>query len=172
MRNVLGAVRAHARPALLAGLLVATLAGAGACAHPNEVPLPGESPSPTPRASRSTATTGADETREVCREAQDESEDAVATLGDKLTEASTAYNAGKTAEALAAYNEAKETGTEWAGTLEDLADRNIESRVRTVLQDGAEMITDLVSTPPQNIDPDEAEDQINEFLDDLEAACR
>jgi hypothetical protein len=171
MRSLPGPVLNRARSSLLAVLVVGISLAAGACAHPNEVPLPGESPSPTPRVSRTTQTTGADETAEVCREAQDESEDAVATLTDQLDEASTAYNAGKTAEALAAYNEAKETGTEWADTLDELAGRPIEAKVRTVLEDGSEMITDLVNTPPQNIDPEDAEDQINEFLDDLDAAC-
>ena len=160
------------RRSLAALLMITALTTTAACAHPHEVPLPGESTT-APRNTRTTSGTSgaADETAAVCREAQSNSDAAVAKLTDKLEDAQSAIGSGNQAAALAAATAAKSIANDWKDDLEGFADRNISSPVRTVLNDGVEMIDELLATPPQSLNADKAKDQVDEFLDDLDAAC-
>jgi hypothetical protein len=165
------------RRPLVALLLAAALATtAVACAHPQNIaPKPGESTTTTranpPRTSTSTST-GTDRTAQVCRQAQSVSDDAVADLTDKLEEAQAAATAGNNAAALAAASEARRIATTWKGELKDLADQPIRADVRRTLEDGIKVIDKILNTNPQNLNPRQAQGEIEDFLDDLERVCR
>lgn len=163
------------RRSLVAALLIASLAAAAGCAHPqNLAPKPGETTTTTratpPRTSTSTAS-GEDETEQVCTEAQSVSDDAEAELTEKLDEAQGAMSAGNTAVALAAATEAKSIAQDWKSELEDLADRPIDADVRSTLEDGIDTIDTILNTDPRQLNPDEAREDVEGFLDDLERVC-
>lgn len=163
------------RRLLAVGLLIASLAAAAACANPQNIaPKPGESTTTTrttPPQTTTTSASGGDETEEVCREAQAVSDDAVAELNDKLTEAQSAASAGNNAAALAAATEAKQIATEWKADLEEFASRPIDDDVRDTLEEGIAMIDELLSTNPQDLNPTQAQRDVDNFLDDLEEVC-
>jgi hypothetical protein len=150
-------------------LLVVAAVTAMACAHPNEVPLPGESVPPSRQTTGSSS--GPDETRTVCAQAQSASDAAVANLLAKLEEAQSAIAAGNQAAALVAANSARTLATQWKGDLEGFAARPIRANVRSVLDQGVDLIDDLLGTDPQNLDAAAAREQVEQFLDDLERAC-
>jgi DNA polymerase III gamma/tau subunit len=166
------------RRSLLAALLIASLAAAAGCAHPqNLAPKPGETTTttrsnPTPRTSTSTSSAGGNQTQQVCEQALSASDEAEAELTDKLQEAQTAATAGNTAAALTAANQAKRIAEEWKSELEDLAGRPIDRDVRDTLRDGVDTIDELLTTPPQQLDPVQARRDVERFLDDLEDVCR
>lgn len=164
------------RRPLVAVLLAAALTvPAAACANPQNIaPKPGESTTTTranPPTTTSTTATGADETEEVCTQATSTSNDAVDELTEKLEQAQTAANSGNNAGALAAANEARQIATEWKSDLADLARRPIRSDVRSTLEDGIATIDRILNTNPQNLNPREAEQDVVEFLEDLERVC-
>jgi ABC-type Fe3+-hydroxamate transport system substrate-binding protein len=160
---------------LVAVLLAAALAATAACADPQNIhPKPGETTTTTrtnPPTTAAGTTTGADETEQVCAEATSISDDAVEEITEKLEQAQTAANAGNNAGALAAVNEARRIATDWKSDLEDLSRRPIRSDVRATLEDGVETIDRILTTNPQNLNPQQAERDIREFLEDLERVC-
>lgn len=159
------------RRPLVALLLAAALTATAACANPQNIaPKPGESTTTT-RANPPQTTTGNDQTEQVCAQAQSVSDDAVAELTDKLEEAQSAANSGNTAAALAAANEARRIATDWKSELEDLTSRPIRADVRNTLQDGIDVIDEILNTNPQNLDARQAQGDIEDFLDDLERVC-
>jgi hypothetical protein len=162
------------RRSLVAALLIAALAAAAGCANPQNIaPRPGESTTTTrnqpPRTTDSNG--GEDETEQVCAEAQAASDDAVAELTEKLEEAQSAASSGNNVAALAAANQAKAIAEDWKGELEDFAGRSIDDDVRNTLQDGVDMIDELLNTNPQDLNPTEAQRDVEGFLDDLEEVC-
>lgn len=162
------------RRSLVVALLVAGLAAAAGCAHPqNLAPKPGESTT-TSRPARTTASSGnngGDQTEQVCRDAQDVSDDAVADLNDKLGEAQAAANSGNNAAALAAATQAKQVATDWKSELEEFAAKPIDADVKGVLEDGIDTLDELLTTNPQNLNPTQARGDVEAFLDDLEEVC-
>lgn len=161
------------RRSLVAVLLAAALTAIAACANPQNIhPKPGESTTTRANPTTSTATaTGADETAQVCREAQSVSDDAVEELTAKLQEAQSAATSGNNTAALTAASEARRIATDWKSDLEDLADRPIRADVRDTLEDGIDTIDRILTTNPQNLNPRQAERDVQEFLDDLERVC-
>jgi hypothetical protein len=162
------------RRSLVAALLIASLAAAAGCANPQNIaPKPGESTTTTrpPRTSTSTSSSGGDETEQVCAEAQSVSDDAVAELTEKLEEAQSAASSGNTVAALAAANQAKAIAEDWKSELEGFADRPIDDGVRDTLEDRIATIDEILNTNPQQLDPTEAQRDVEGFLDDLEQAC-
>lgn len=160
------------RRSIVALLLTAALAATAACAHPQNIaPKPGETTTTTRTSPPRPTTTGADETAQVCTQAQSVSDDAVAELTDQLEEAQSAADSGNTAAALAAATEAKQIATDWKSELEDFADRPIRSDVRSTLEDGIDMIDELLNTNPQNLDATQARGDVEDFLDELERVC-
>jgi hypothetical protein len=160
---------------LVAVLLAAALAAPAACANPQNIhPKPGETTTTTgatPQTSVAGATTGADETDQVCEQATSISEDAMDKLTEKLEQAQSAANTRNNAGAMGAVNEARRIATDWKSDLEELARRPIRSDVRTTLEGGVETIDRILTTNPQNLDPQQAERDIQEFLEDLDRAC-
>ena len=162
--------RSMRRP-LIVLLLAAALAATAACAHPQNIaPRPGESTTTTRTPPRTTAA-GADETEEVCTEAQSVSDDAVGELTETLERAQSAASSGNNAAALAAATQAKQIATEWKSDLEEFASRPIRSDVRETLEDGIAMIDELLNTNPQNLNPTQAQGDVEDFIDDLERVC-
>lgn len=163
--------RSMRRP-LIALLLAAALAATAACAHPQNIaPRPGESTTTTRAAPPRTTAAGVDETEVVCTEAQSVSDDAVGELTETLERAQSAASSGNNAAALAAATEAKQIATEWKSDLEEFASRPIRSDVRETLEDGIAMIDELLNTNPQNLNPTQAQGDVEDFIDDLERAC-
>jgi hypothetical protein len=150
-------------------LLVVAAVTAIACAHPNEVPLPGESVSPSRQPTANTS--GPDETTAVCNQAQSVSRTAVDRLLAKLDEAQSALASGNQAAALTAATAAKALATDWKEDLEGFAARPVQANVRAELRQGVELIDELLGTPPQNLDPTAARAEVEEFLDDLDRVC-
>jgi hypothetical protein len=165
------------RRPLVAVLIAAALAATAACAKPQNIhPKPGETTTttrttPATTTSAASTATGADETERVCAEATSISDDAVEEITEKLEQAQTAANAGNNAGALAAVTDARRIATDWKSDLEDLSRRPIRSNVRATLQDGVETIDKILTTNPQNLNPQQAERDIREFLEDLERVC-
>lgn len=163
------------RRSLLAALLIASLAAAAGCANPQNIaPKPGESTTTTrstPTQTRTTTASTGDETEEVCEQALSASDEAEAELTDKLQEAQSAASAGNTAAALTAANEAKRIAEDWKSELEDLAERPIDRDVRDTLQDGVDTIDELLTLPPQQLDPVQSRREVERFLDALEDVC-
>jgi hypothetical protein len=162
------------RRPLVVALLIATLAAAAGCANPQNIaPKPGESTTTTrpPRTNTSTSSSGGDETEAVCAEAQSVSDDAVGELTEQLEEAQSAASSGNNVAALAAANQAKAIAEDWKSDLEAFTERPIDDGVRGTLEDGIDVIDELLTTNPQNLDPVEAQRDVEGFLDDLEEAC-
>jgi hypothetical protein len=151
-------------------LVVIAALTAIACAHPTEDPLPGE---PTPSATRARSTdpapSGSDQTEQVCEEALDRSHEVVDEIRDKIADAQA--NPGNATTALLSV---RAIATEWKNDLEDFADRPIRRDVRDAINQGIDVIDDLLATNPQRLasEADEAQQKIEDFLDDLESACR
>jgi hypothetical protein len=156
------------RRSFAAVMLVAVLAGTAACAHPHEVPKPGES---TSAVSTPKTTASSDETGPVCTQAQSASNQAVADLTAQLTAAQSALSAGNQVAALAAAAQAKSIASDWKTKLQGFANRPIKSSVRDVLTRGIALIDGLLNANPQTLDATKAQQQVNGFLDDLKAAC-
>ena len=160
------------RRSIVALLLAAALAATAACAHPQNIaPKPGETTTTTRTTPPRPTTSQADETAQVCTQAQSVSDDAVAELTDQLEDAQSAADSGNTAAALAAATKAKQIATDWKSDLEDFAERPIRSEVRTTLEDGIDVIDKLLNTNPQHLNPTEARRDVEDFLDDLERVC-
>jgi hypothetical protein len=132
------------------------------------VPKPGESTSAT---STPKTTASGDETRTVCSQAQSASNQAVADLTTQLTAAQSAMSAGNQVVALAAAAQAKTIANDWKTKLQGFANRPIKSSVRDVLNQGIALIDGLLNANPQTLDAAKAQQQVNDFLDDLKAAC-
>jgi hypothetical protein len=154
------------RRSFAAVMLIATLAGAAACAHPHEVPRKGESPQ-----TGSTSATTPDETATVCAQAQSVSNTAVDDLTTQLAAAQAALAANDQAAALAAAVQARTIGTNWKSQLQGFADRNVNPSVRAALSSGVSTIDSILTTPPQNLNADTARQQVNDFLNKLRSAC-
>jgi hypothetical protein len=150
-------------------LLVIAAVTAVACAHRNEDPLPGETPAPTTstRADTSTAT-GGDQTETVCEEALDRSQEVVDEIKAKISEAQA--NPGS---ATAALLTVRATATRWKDDLEEFASRPIRSDVRDALNEGVNLIDELLAKNPQELagEATQAQADIENFLDDLRTAC-
>jgi hypothetical protein len=157
------------RRSFAAVMLIATLAGAAACAHPHEVPRKGESPQ-TGTTSANTPTTP-DETATVCSEAQSVSTTAVDDLTSQLAAAQADLAANDQAAALAAALQARTIGTNWKSQLQGFADRNVKPSVRDALTSGVNTIDSILSTSPQDLNANTAQQQVNDFLDKLRSAC-
>jgi hypothetical protein len=157
------------RRSFAAVLLIATLAGTAACAHPHEVPRKGESSKAV--STPATTPTTADETPTVCSQAQSVSAKAVDDLTTQLAAAQAALAANDQAAALAAAVQARTVGTNWKLQLQAFAGRNVKPSVRDALNNGVSMIDSILATPPQNLDATTAQRQVTDFLDQLRSAC-
>jgi len=158
------------RKSWIAVLVVAVMTAA-ACAPPTEDPLPGETvatPTSGPRRPSTSTPTGADQTEAVCKEALERSNEVVEEIKQKIAQAQ-ANPATATATLLAL----RTTATEWKKDLEEYAERPIRAEVRRALNDGVEVIDELLAMPPQELanNADQAQRDIEGFLEDLERAC-
>jgi hypothetical protein len=145
-----------------------------ACAHPHEVPKPGESLPPSSSSPRPPVTTGANETRAVCTDAQRLSDEAINDLTTLLNQAQSAKNAGNQSAALTAITNAQQRAKQWSSSLKTLANKNIDSRVRSALNSGISTIDKLANTPLTglaSLDPEQVQRDITKFRDDLRSAC-
>jgi paraquat-inducible protein B len=159
-------------PALALGVVAAVTVIA--CAHPNEVPRPGQTVAAPPSTTRPVVTTGADETKTVCSQAQSLNDAAIADLTRLLSQAQSAKAANDTAAALTAVTNAQKRAKEWSSGLDALTGKNISSRVRTALQSGITTINKLANAPLSSlatIDPEQVQKDITKFRDDLRTAC-
>lgn len=150
-------------------VLVVAVMTAAACAHPTEDPLPGETATTSSPDRPSTSTpTGADQTEEVCEEALERSNEVVAEIEEKIGQAQ-ANPATATATLLAL----RTTATEWKEDLQEYAERPIRGEVRDALNEGVEVIDEILAMPPQELanNADQAQEDIEGFIDDLERAC-
>ncbi len=158
-------------------LLVVAAVTALACANPHETPLPGETqPSPsetTASATGAPATTGADQTASVCRDARSESSSKVTLLKAEIAKAA------DPSQLLTALTAAERLGQEWVDNLKKLRAKNISAPVKRVLDDGIELLEGLVSkiknrdmTLMQESVQQEIVEQIDDFLADLDDVCR
>jgi hypothetical protein len=150
-------------------LLVIAAVTAAACAHPTEDPLPGQSAAPTTSTRTQTSgQTGGDQTEAVCAEALDRSHEVVDEIKAKITEAQA--NPGSATVALLSVRTA---ATQWKKDLQEFADRPIRSDVRDALNEGVDLIDELLAKNPQELagEAEQAQEDIENFLDDLESAC-
>ena len=158
-------------------LLVVAAVTALACAHPTEDPLPGEpvaeptrtTRSATPSASHSTGSSDPAVTRQVCEDAQDVTKDAVAQIMAKISQAQS--------NPTAAIASAIIIGEQWKSDLKDFRDKPITAPVRDVLDQGIDLIDDLLRTLRTNpmslvSQASQIQEQIADFQDDLAGACR
>jgi uncharacterized protein with LGFP repeats len=157
--------------------MIATAAALVACAHPHEVPKPGQSLPPSTHPVSTTAavtTTGADQTKSVCTDAQSLNDQAISALTNLLAQAQAARTSGDTAAALAAVQNAQQRAKQWSSALQALAAKNIDPRVRSVLQSGITTINQLADAPLTslaNIDPNQVQQDITKFRNDLTSSC-
>ena len=161
-------------------LLVVAAVTVIACAHPTEDPLPGETLAdptatathtarPTPsRSGTPTRTSDPAVTEEVCDDAQSVTQDAVDEIMAKVAQAQ--------ANPAAAIAQAIVIGEEWKSKLEDFRDEPVTTPVRDTLDEGIDMIDDLLRTLRTNptsliSQANQIQDQIDEFQDNLADAC-
>jgi hypothetical protein len=158
------------RRSWIALLVVATVT-AIACAHPHEDPLPGE-PTTSESSQRPTSTAtnggGGDETATVCTQAIDRSQEVVDQIKTQITAAQ-----ANPATAPAVLLTVRSTATRWKQDLQGFANRNIRSDVRDALNQGIDVIDQLLATSPQELatQADQAQQKIQGFLDKLRSAC-
>jgi hypothetical protein len=151
-----------------AAFVTVVLGSIAACAHPT---LP-EGYGPTTAGTAPTGPTGptgpADQTKEVCTQAQSLSVTAVATIRTKAAAAQSALAAGNQVGVVQAVTDLKKAATDWSDQLTQLSSKPVKPAVKSVLDDGVRTINQLASatTPP----PD-AESKLTDFTTKLAAAC-
>jgi hypothetical protein len=149
--------------------MIAAAIAAIACAHPNEVPLPGESPATTTRPPTTASTTsGTDETRSVCEQALAASNTAKAEITAQISSAQA--NPNTAPQALLVV---RAKATEWKGQLEDLRAKQVQAPVKAALDEGIALLDRLLGLSPSEIasQATQAQADIEAFLAKLESAC-
>jgi hypothetical protein len=161
-------------------LLVVAAVTALACAHPTEDPLPGEtlaqpsesaqtaSPSPSHSTGPTSGSSDPVVTRQVCEDAQDVTKNAVDQIMSKISQAQSNPTAAIASVII--------IGEQWKSKLKDFRDKAISAPVRDVLDQGIDLIDDLLHTLRTNptslvSQANQIQDQIDGFKDDLASAC-
>ncbi|HEY7223362.1 MAG TPA: hypothetical protein VH561_07115 [Micromonosporaceae bacterium] len=157
------------RPSVVVLMIAAVITGI-ACAHPHEVPLPGQSPASTgsPSASASAPATGADQTSAVCDEALRATNDAKTEITAQINQVQ-----GNPGGAAAALLTARAKATQLRSNLQDLRNRPIRANVRDALDQGIALLDHFLGESVQQLTAEgaQAEQQLQDFLDTLSTAC-
>jgi hypothetical protein len=144
------------------------LGGLAACAHPT--PPDGYGPPTTGPATQAptSAAPVADQTVEVCQQAESVSASAVVTIRAKGAAATAALQSGDQVTLVQAVTDLKKAAADWAAQLTVLSGKPIKPAVKTVLTDGVTTINTLAAA---QVPPPDAESKLTDFTTKLAAAC-